>query len=61
MALIVPIYETKGYAGLVSLAGEVEVTSQVKSTLTVASVFVHNRLVTLEPREVVARRSPDRT
>ena len=45
--LVVPIYETKGYAGLVVLAGEGEVTPQVKATLTIASVFVHNRLVTV--------------
>lgn len=45
--LVVPIYESKGYAGLVSLAGEGEVTPALKSTLTMASVFLHNRLVTL--------------
>jgi LuxR family transcriptional regulator, quorum-sensing system regulator BjaR1 len=51
--LVVPIYETKGYAGLVSLAGEGEVTPQVKSILTVASVFVHNRLVTLSREKLL--------
>ena len=51
--LNVPIYESKGYAGLVSLAGEGEITAQVKSTLTVASVFVHNRLVTLSREKLL--------
>ncbi len=51
--LVVPIYETKGYAGLVSLAGEAEVTPQLKSTMTVASVFVHNRLVTLSREKLL--------
>ena len=45
--LVVPIYESKGYAGLVNLAGEGDLTPEVTTTLTVASVFVHNRLVTL--------------
>ena len=45
--IVVPIYESKGYAGLVSLAGEGEVMPAIKSTLTIASVFLHNRLVTL--------------
>jgi LuxR family transcriptional regulator, quorum-sensing system regulator BjaR1 len=51
--LNIPIYESKGYAGLVSLAGEAEVTSEVKSTLTVASVFLHNRLVTLRREKLL--------
>jgi LuxR family transcriptional regulator, quorum-sensing system regulator BjaR1 len=44
---VVPIYDSKGYAGLVSLAGEGPLTSDTRVTLTVASVFMHNRLVTL--------------
>lgn len=45
--LNIPIYESKGYAGLVSLAGEGDLSPAVDATLTVAAVFLHNRLVTL--------------
>jgi LuxR family transcriptional regulator, quorum-sensing system regulator BjaR1 len=44
---IVPIYDSKGYSGLVSLAGEATIHPEIRNTLTVASIFVHNRLVTL--------------
>lgn len=43
----VPIYDSRGYAGLVSLAGDVPTTAEQRSTLTLASVFAHNRLATL--------------
>ena len=44
---VVPIYDSKGYTGVVSLAGDGDLTPEIKDSLTVASVFVHNRLVTL--------------
>lgn len=44
---IVPIYDSKGYTGIVGLAGDEALEPRSRATLTVASVLLHNRLVTL--------------
>ena len=48
----VPIYQAGGYTGLVSLAGrEPLVTEEGRGALTLASIYLHNKLTTLRRRE----------
>jgi LuxR family transcriptional regulator, quorum-sensing system regulator BjaR1 len=50
--LTVPIYQAGGYTGLVSLAGrEPIVTEETRGAVTLASVYLHNKLTTLRRRE----------
>ena len=46
--ITVPIYDSKGYAGVVGLAGPQSIDWRSSTSLTVASVFFHNRLATLD-------------
>lgn len=49
---IVPIYQASGYTGLVSLAGaEVSITEDTRNAVTLACVYLHNRLSTLRRSE----------
>ena len=45
---LVPIYETTGYTGLVSIAGQAgEVKEDVRNALTLSSIYLHNKLSAL--------------
>jgi LuxR family transcriptional regulator, quorum-sensing system regulator BjaR1 len=49
----VPIYQAGGYTGLVSLAGrEPMITEESRGAITLASIYLHNKLTTLRRREV---------
>ena len=49
---VVPIYQSGGYTGLVSLAGQGPmITEESRSGLTLASIYLHNKLMTLRRRE----------
>ncbi len=48
----VPIYQDGGYTGLVSLAGrEPMITEESRGAVTLASIYLHNKLSTLRRRE----------
>ncbi len=52
----VPIYQAGGYTGLVSLAGrEPVVTEETRGALTLASIYLHNKLTTLRRSEAQTR------
>ncbi len=45
---VVPIYETSGQVGLVSVAGDItEIDEGVRSALTLGGIYVHNKLCAL--------------
>ncbi len=49
---VVPIYQGGGYTGLVSLAGrDPMITAEHRGALTLASIYVHNKLMTLRRHE----------
>jgi len=49
---VVPIYQGGGYTGLVSLAGrEPMITEETRGAVTLASIYLHNKLATLRRRE----------
>lgn len=49
---VVPIYQGGGYTGLVSLAGqEPMITEETRGAVTLASIYLHNKLTTLRRRE----------
>ena len=52
----VPIYQSGGYTGLVSLAGhEPMVNEETRGAITLASIYLHNKLTTLRRSESQAR------
>ena len=49
---VVPIYQGGGYTGLVSLAGQDPmITEEHRGAITLASIYVHNKLMTLRRHE----------
>lgn len=49
---VVPIYQGGGYTGLVSLAGrQPMITEETRGAVTLASIYLHNKLTTLRRRE----------
>lgn len=52
----VPIYQDGGYTGLVSLAGEAPmINEESRGAITLASIYLHNKLSTLRRREAQNR------
>jgi LuxR family quorum sensing-dependent transcriptional regulator len=52
---VVPIYQSGGYTGLVSFAGrDPIITEESKGAVTLASIYLHNKLTTLRRREAQA-------